>query len=116
MIGGMDRSRWLLPGLGALVTPILGVISWAFMGSGHGTYLPMALFFPWAMLVAVLSSYVTVSAIAVGIVQWPLYGVILSWRKSNRSKRIVKALFCLHAIAIVLASMLDTDRVFPMIR
>lgn len=92
--------------LGILVTPIFAAVSIVFTAGGDGTYVFALGLFPWAMLISVLSSYVTVVALSVGAIQWPLYGLLAStlpWAPKMK----VAVLVVLHVLMIVLVIGLD---------
>ena len=75
----MKSSRPFLSLVIALViTPVFLCAAVASAGAGHGHYLWAKILFPFTMLSARVFGSITVPFIALAIVQFPLYGLILA--------------------------------------
>lgn len=84
-----------------VLTPVglaLGMMS---AGAGHGNYLLAKALFPWTMLSTVFLSSITASFIALAIIQYPTYGLILGL--ANRSVRLSRAPVVLISVHTLLA-------------
>ena len=93
---------------GVLITPVALFAAIASAGAGHGTYLWAKIFFPYTMISSVF--YQTSSAprvlnvllwIVFPIVQYPLYGIILSLANRNRRTAFTIAGLCVLHLAVV---------------
>ncbi len=64
-----------------IVSTVVGVLALAFAflfaGAGHGTYLPAKLLFPYTMLSTALLGLIPDALVAIAVVQFPIYGLIL---------------------------------------
>jgi hypothetical protein len=99
------------------------IVSWSFVvalsalyvalfatGGGEGTYLPAALLFPWTMISAGFLSTISWPFIALAIVQFPAYGLLLAYGDSrNCYRRTLRILLVLHIVAIVVAFIVGSD-------
>lgn len=47
------------------------------MGGGHGWYQPAMMLFPWAMVGTLWQDTITLPFIIMGILQYPLYGLLI---------------------------------------
>jgi len=95
------RKRYIKAAL--LATPIAVVLAMFSTGAGHGNYLFCKIFFPYTMLSTHFFEQITIPFIIIGLVQLPLYGIVLELaaRKSKlflALAGIVLSLF--HAIAV----------------
>jgi len=67
------------PIIGSLViTPSALMLAIVSAGAGHGSYLPAKVLFPYTMLSTHLSGKISTTFLALAIMQFPLYGVILT--------------------------------------
>src|SRR5262245_11113100 len=95
------RDRWFPVLAGFIATPVLGTIAWASIGGGDGSYLPATVFFPWAMLVGIISTYLGTGTFILAAFQWPVYGLFLNPRTPKFGRRIF-VLFACHCAVFVL--------------
>jgi len=72
-------------------------------GAGHGSYLPMRVFFPFTMFSAFLFGTITAPFVVIGLVQFPLYGFLLgrSFRLDSFRGWLVGVLLA-HLLAVTL--------------
>ena len=107
----MSRYRWLsllvwtLSGIGVgSVTLWLAVM---FAGGGHGTYLPAAIFFPYTMLSTLLTRQISIPAIGLAILQFPVYGAVVGCAESGSIRwqraRLILALHVIVFVAVALS-------------
>jgi hypothetical protein len=98
----MKSSRRFLPFVIALVaTPLFLCAALASAGAGHGHYLWAKILFPFTMLSARVFGSITNPFIALAIVQFPLYGLILA--NANVKARYLPSLVTLlvvHCLAV----------------
>jgi hypothetical protein len=100
------RSSWRVNWI-ALVAAAIGGSVGSFLalvaaGGGHGTYLPAKALFPWTMLLTQLSEdTISTFGIALALIEFPAYAVILS--AFHRSRRAVFVLVVLHCLAVLAA-------------
>ena len=86
--------------IGAAITPIFLLVAIGAAGVGHGSYLPMLIFYPLslfllmlgittdgiqdAFLKMILGNGITALAIGIAIIQFPLYGFIISYSRAKK--------------------------------
>ena len=93
-----------------LLTPfclLLGILS---AGAGHGDYILATILFPFTLLSVALYHTITDPFILFGVVQVPLYGVILGW--TNMKGKIIPAaliLCVIHTLAVAISFLLVHD-------
>jgi hypothetical protein len=84
---------------GATATPIFLFVTFVAAGAGHGSYLPMFIFYPISLLLLMLGittdgiedaflqmivgNGITILAIGVAIIQFPFYGFIISYSRAK---------------------------------
>ena len=102
-------KKWI--GIGALITPVCAVLGGIFVGGGHGSYLPLAILFPYIMLLMMPMMTGSGDDINVlhGVLAWifmlfqfPLYGALIGAAKSKKSSRTIIWLLVIHVVAVVL--------------
>lgn len=95
-------APYLLLALAAEIVALAVAIGAA--GGGHGTYLPAKLIFPYTMLLARSGDSITSAGIAVALLQFPVYGLMVALARS-RPGRNLSGLACAacHACTAVLA-------------
>lgn len=71
-------------------------------GAGHGDYLVTKLLFPWTMLSTFFLGSITAPFIALAIIQYPTYGLILGF--ANRDGRLPSVMIVLLSIHILLGA------------
>lgn len=54
-----------------------------FAGGGHGSYFAAQLLFPYTMAATFLTGTITMSLIVIGLLQFPLYGIVLDHGRSR---------------------------------
>ena len=96
--------------LGALITYPLYFGVALLANGGRGSYLPATLVFPVGMGIAMLMHRVPIAAIAVGAMQFPLYGYWFT--KASKKLPFLKWLLIAHAVLIFIAFLLDDGGVF----
>lgn len=98
----MKSSRPFLPLVIALViTPVFLCAAVASAGTGHGHYLWAKILFPFSLLSARVFGSITNPFIALAIVQFPLFGLILA--NANAKGRYLPSLVTLlivHSLAV----------------
>lgn len=98
------RSRaFLLPlVLGLLLTPPLLLVAIASAGAGHGNYFWAKVLFPFTLLSVLVFDSITTPFIALAVIQFPCYGLILG--KANvrgRLGRYAGLLLLIHSLAVI---------------
>lgn len=92
--------KWM--GVGILITPICVIIAMIFAGGGDGTYLFFKLFFPYTMLLAALANGISIPLMILGLLQFPLYGVLIGFARSKEASAAIIWLLVVHTIAVIL--------------
>jgi len=96
------------------VTPVLLLVVDFTVGAGHGTYYAAKILFPYTMASTAFTTGMSEPFVAVGIVQYPLYGVLLDWaRYVGRFKPTLLALAGVHFVTIVLAFLISDPSFTP---
>ena len=102
IIPAMELLRRFAPfAVSVLFTPValgLGIMS---AGAGHSNYFLAKILFPYTMLSTVSYDAITISFIFIAVVQYPIYGLILSSFRQLKTALIVLAIA--HAFFAVLA-------------
>jgi hypothetical protein len=97
-----------------VATPVLLWIAFAAAGGGHGSYLPAKLLFPYTMASTAFTGELTLPSIAVGVLQYPIYGVLLDWaRSASRFGSQLWTLVSVHVFAVVVALMFSNPSFTP---
>ena len=73
-----EIRAWKPFGLFLVATPIALLTGLMSAGAGHGDYLLVKILFPYTMLSTVFLNAITIPALFLAIVQFPIYGLILS--------------------------------------
>jgi hypothetical protein len=80
--------------------------------AGHGSYLPAKIFFPYTMISTSVYGSIIKPFIFLGIIQFPIYGIILALAYYKKKEKPVGfILLTIHALA-VLGSLLFTSEFF----
>jgi len=99
----MKSPRFLIPVILFIVaTPLFLLGGIASAGAGHGNYVFAKVFFPFTMLSTILFGSIVGPFIALAIVQYPLYGLLIG--TANEKRKFVPytvGLVIIHAMAIV---------------
>jgi hypothetical protein len=102
---GTEMKTWLV---GLLVGLALDAMAMFFVvgaaGAGHGTYVPAAICFPFAMAISALMGTIHPALVAVAVVQFPFYGVLIGLA-ANLTRRVT-LLACIHAGSVFIALLL----------
>ena len=87
-------SFWIPPVAGILITPLCLLIVLSSAGVGHGSYAPMMLLYPYSLgllisqfafgIDSVFSDICVGLAIIVGIIQFPLYGLVIGFANATQ--------------------------------
>lgn len=94
-----------------LASIVVGTLALAvtllFAGSGHGTYLPAKLLFPYTMLSTVSGGSISEVFLVIAVVQFPFYGLILGLAaKAHNFGFAVKLITIVHIVSVFLCLML----------
>lgn len=87
---------------GIILSVVFGFVSWLVTAGGHGTYVPAALLFPGALLLAIESTVISNSVLSIAAAQWPLYGAIVGFATSRGHKK--EAIVCLGVVHLLLVA------------
>ena len=92
----MIKRRW--PFFAALgLTPIVLLIAFISSGVGHGDYVAARLLLPFACVG--IGHYAGWVIDSLAILQWPAYGLFISW--TNRKLGVISILFLAHFSAVI---------------
>lgn len=103
----MDQSRrlriWVALASGIAFTPVAVVLAVMSAGAGHGDYFAAKLLFPFTMLSTHWLGSITDPMIAVALIQFPSYGIVIAigaWKRKDIVAAL--ALVVLHGIGVLL--------------
>jgi hypothetical protein len=97
-----------------LITPVLLFLIILLAGGGHGTYWLAKTLFPWTMMSTAVTREIVQPFIALGIAQYPLYGVVLDVaRATGRFKPAALTLAAAHVSAVMLAFAISNPSFTP---
>lgn len=86
-----------------MVGLLLAFVSVLAAGAGHGTYLPARILFPFTMFSTILCGSITTPFIAIGLVQFPLYGFLLGvFYRLNHFRACLVGVTVTHLLAVAL--------------
>jgi hypothetical protein len=106
----MKYEFWNAPfTLSLAVTPIVLAAAILPAGAGHGSYTPAKFLFPYCMLIAHFSSYITGPACIAALLQFPAYGTALGIADQHGRFREIGIILLLMHIALVLVLFLNPD-------
>ena len=73
------------------VTTIAAFVALQAMGIGHGSYVPAALLFPFALLTAFIVHHTDWILMTVALLQFPIYGVVIgrAWLRDRLPKAAI---------------------------
>ena len=83
------------------VTPVALFVGLVSAGAGHGNYVAVKILFPYTMLSTVLFESINTPFVVLGLVQFPLYGLILGLA-GQRFESVAKVLAIVHVLAVLL--------------
>jgi hypothetical protein len=88
-------------GLGALIE--LPALAAAILsaGAGHGHYVAARALFPTSMLLTLLEGRINAFSIAIGLLQFPIYGGVLGWGIARRTYLPATLLASAHLAAVL---------------
>jgi hypothetical protein len=88
--------------IGIVVTPIALSFAMRSAGAGHGNYLAARVLFPSSMLTTHLFEEITVPAIALACIQFPVYGCVIGAGFKTGSRKLWPITVGFHAITLAL--------------
>jgi hypothetical protein len=95
-----------------IVTPVFLFITVLAAGGGYGSYMPAKILFPWTMAATAFTNGITGPLMAMAIMQYPLYGIMLDWARSAARLRLgMLAIAGVHFVAVAVAFLIS-DRSF----
>ena len=104
-----QKAGWIVAGL--LIGGLAVAVAVFAGGGGHGSYLPAAVLFPFAMLLAVGTGSVSAVALVIAVLQYPTYGLLAAF--SGQPRRVLTITAVVHALlAIVAAAMVARSTSF----
>ena len=108
------RNRSLRPlvvmGASLAVTFVALLLSIGFAAAGHGSYLPATLLFPIPMLTTQFTLHMSLIAIGLAIVQWPVYAAfVLYGARRNHLEMTAGLIALVHLGSVILAVALLPD-------
>ena len=90
-----------------IATPFCLFFALLLAGSGHGSYFPAKVLFPYTMISALLLGTITVPLILLSIIQFPIYGFALGVaKKKGWFVPIAGLILILHIAALMLCFMM----------
>ncbi|HEY5617880.1 MAG TPA: hypothetical protein VIK60_08030 [Vicinamibacterales bacterium] len=103
------RQRLLIPVInGTVLAVVFGLVSLLATAGGHGTYVPAALFFPGALLLAIGLNVISNSVLYVAAAQWPLYGATVGFAAGRgHKKEAIIWLTVVHALLLAACFLFD---------
>ena len=96
---------WVLIPLSILITVVLGFMALGACGVGHGDCTWIIYFFPLMGLIGLLPATDLVGGygILLGLLQFPLYAVILNFGiRKQRTKAVAIGLIAFHVVAVMI--------------
>jgi hypothetical protein len=95
--------KFIIPFVISLVaTPGFLFIGLASAGAGHGNYFLAKVFFPFTMVSTVPFGSITSRFVVLGVLQYPLYGLLVGMANLMRKAAVVGiALAIIHTLAVV---------------
>ena len=85
--------------LGVLVSVLAVIAAVVSGGAGHGDYVAAQALFPLPMLLTLLEGAVGAVSIAVGLLQFPVYGALLGWSVTRKNHLPAVVVTLAHVIA-----------------
>jgi len=70
-------------------------------GAGHGTYLAARMLFPFSMLLTGFEGSIELVAMAVGLIQFPLYGAVIGRAVALQENTYIFQLMTVHMVAVL---------------
>jgi hypothetical protein len=96
------------------LTPVLLVVVVFTAGAGHGIYSPAKILFPYTMAATSFTREIVQPFIALAIVQYPVYGILLDWaRYAGRVRACLLTLAAIHLIAVAVAFLISDPSFTP---
>ncbi len=98
-----------------IVTPVFLFITVLTAAGGHGSYMPAKILFPWTMAAtAFTDGAITQPLVAMAIVQYPLYGIMLDWARAAARLRLgMLAIAGVHFVAVAVAFLISNRSFTP---
>jgi hypothetical protein len=96
-----------------LLAVLFGIVAFLAAGGGHGTYVPAALLFPGALLLATALTTISDAVLCVGAAQWPLYGAAVGLAsRRGYTKEAIAYLGLFHALLVAACFAFDRSGQF----
>ena len=77
------------------------VLAFISAGAGHGSYIGVRLLFPFSSLLILVEGGFGPLGLAIGLLQYPVYGACLAVALATQRYRVVAMLLATHVIAVV---------------
>ena len=85
------------------ITPILLIFAVLPMGGGHGTYSVANLLFPWGMVGTIFQDSINGFFTFLGMMQYPIYGLLLDkFKNTNSFEKVILTILLVHLILFLL--------------
>lgn len=94
-------GAWLGAGIGAIIAIPAIFAAIVSGGAGHGTYIAARVLFPFAMLLTRLEGSIDHIGMAVGVLQFPLYGAVAGRAVAVRGNSYFLWLTTVHLVAVL---------------
>lgn len=91
------RSRWAPLWIALVITPIALVLAFASAGFGHGNYVLARIVLPFACLL--IGTAMTPLVLLAAVIQWPVYGLIVT--HANSRKLACGVVLLIHTLAAI---------------
>jgi hypothetical protein len=97
---------WIPILISIVITPFCLLLALGSAGAGHGDYFLIKIFFPYTMISTIYLNSITLPFIILGIIQFPLYGIIIAiaikkWKLFTSlilAFHILSVFFCLNFV------------------
>jgi len=97
----IKAGAWLGAGIGAIIGMLAIFAAIVSGGAGHGTYIAASVLFPFSMLLTRLEGSIGLIGMAVGVLQFPLYGAVAGPAVAVRINSYFFPLTTVHLIAVL---------------
>lgn len=97
-----------------IAAPILVFAAMTAASGGHGSYLPAKILFPYTMASTALTGEITIPFVALGFLQYPVYGAVLdAARSAGRFTQTLGVIVGLHLVFVALAFAISSPSFTP---
>jgi len=97
----IKARAWLGAGIGVIIAIPAIFAAIASGGAGHGTYIAATVLFPFSMLLTRLEGSIGLIGMAVGMLQFPLYGAVAGRAVAVRGNSYFLPLMTVHLVAVL---------------